>query len=115
MDNVSFAYDGDLAVLHDVSLEVSPGETVAIVGPSGGGKTTLCQLIPRFYEVTSGSIAIDGVSLTVASITGPDELEFWITPHTWERTIMHCYTPGSIVDIEVDMIAKYVEKLKIHQ
>ena len=58
--NVSFAYDGDLAVLHNVSVEVTPGETVAIVGPSGGGKTTLCQLIPRFYDVTSGAISIDG-------------------------------------------------------
>ncbi len=58
--DVSFAYDGDLAVLHDVSLEVVPGETIAIVGPSGGGKTTLCQLIPRFYDVSSGSISIDG-------------------------------------------------------
>ena len=58
--NVSFAYDGDLAVLHNVSLDIAPGETVAIVGPSGGGKTTLCQLIPRFYEVTDGSITIDG-------------------------------------------------------
>jgi len=60
VDKVSFAYDGDLDVLHDVSLEVNPGETIAIVGPSGGGKTTLCQLIPRFYDVTTGSIAIDG-------------------------------------------------------
>ena len=58
--NVHFTYDGDLPVLEDVSLEVAPGETVAIVGPSGGGKTTLCQLIPRFYEVSSGSISIDG-------------------------------------------------------
>ncbi len=58
--NVSFAYDGDLAVLHDVSLKVNPGETIAIVGPSGGGKSTLCQLIPRFYDVSSGSISIDG-------------------------------------------------------
>ena len=61
--NVSFAYDGDLAVLRDVSLEVAPGETIAVVGPSGGGKTTLCQLIPRFYDVTSGSIAIDGTDI----------------------------------------------------
>ena len=60
VDHVSFAYDGDLAVLHDVSLNVMPGETIAIVGPSGGGKSTLCQLIPRFYDVTSGSISIDG-------------------------------------------------------
>ena len=61
--DVSFAYDGDLAVLHNVSLEVLPGETVAVVGPSGGGKTTLCQLIPRFYEVSSGSITIDGMDI----------------------------------------------------
>ena len=60
VEDVSFAYDGDLAVLHNVSLDVAAGETVAIVGPSGGGKSTLCQLIPRFYDVTDGSISIDG-------------------------------------------------------
>ena len=60
VENVSFAYDGDLDVLRNVSLHIEPGETVAIVGPSGGGKTTLCQLIPRFYEVSSGSIRLDG-------------------------------------------------------
>ena len=63
IDHVSFAYDGDLAVLRDVSLQIQPGETIAIVGPSGGGKTTLCQLIPRFYDVTSGAISIDGMDL----------------------------------------------------
>ena len=57
--NVSFAYDNNLDVLRNVSLQVEPGETIAIVGPSGGGKTTLCQLIPRFYDVDSGSISID--------------------------------------------------------
>ena len=60
VEQVSFAYDGDLDVLHDVSLSVNPGETIAIVGPSGGGKTTLCQLIPRFYDVENGAIRIDG-------------------------------------------------------
>ena len=63
VDNVSFAYDGDLDVLRGVSLHVQPGETVAIVGPSGGGKTTLCQLIPRFYDVSEGSISIDGIDI----------------------------------------------------
>ena len=60
VDHVSFAYDGDLAVLHDVDLHIRPGETVALVGPSGGGKSTLCQLIPRFYDVTSGAVRMDG-------------------------------------------------------
>jgi ATP-binding cassette subfamily B protein len=60
VDHVTFTYDGDLAVLQDVSLAVQPGETIAVVDPSGGGKTTLCQLIPRFYEVTGGAIRIDG-------------------------------------------------------
>ena len=63
VDKVSFAYDGDLDVLHEVNLEVMPGETIAIVGPSGGGKTTLCQLIPRFYDVSTGSISIDGLDI----------------------------------------------------
>ncbi len=63
------------------------------------------------YTIDKGSITIDGVSLTIAAIHEGGELEFWITPHTWQRTIMHCYEVGSIVDIEVDMIAKYVEKM----
>ena len=63
VDHVSFTYDGTLPVLHDVSLNVAPGETVAIVGPSGGGKSTLCQLIPRFYDVSQGAIRIDGLDV----------------------------------------------------
>ena len=60
VDGVGFAYESDLPVLHDVTLRIRPGETLAVVGPSGGGKSTLCQLIPRFYDVTSGAVRIDG-------------------------------------------------------
>ncbi len=60
-DNVSFEYPDDHnRVFHHLNLTVNPGEKLAIVGPSGGGKTTLCNLIPRFYEVTGGNISIDG-------------------------------------------------------
>ncbi len=58
--SVRFAYEDDPEVLHDVSLHVPAGTTVAVVGPSGGGKSTLCQLIPRFYDVDAGAICVDG-------------------------------------------------------
>ncbi len=60
-DHVSFQYKGETEnVLSDINLMVRPGENVALVGPSGGGKTTLCSLIPRFYDVTGGRILLDG-------------------------------------------------------
>lgn len=63
-DHVSFHYsDSDENVLNDVNLDVQAGEYMALVGPSGVGKTTLCSLIPRFYEVTDGSIQIDGMDI----------------------------------------------------
>ena len=61
VEDVSFAYErDDSEVLHHVSLHVNPGETIAVVGPSGGGKSTLCSLIPRFYDVGEGAVRIDG-------------------------------------------------------
>ena len=59
-NDVSFAYEGDKNVLSHVNLDIPAGKTLALVGPSGGGKTTLCHLIPRFYETRAGSITIDG-------------------------------------------------------
>ena len=71
-DNVSFSYGENLDnVLTDLSLDIRVGENIAIVGPSGGGKTTLCNLIPRFYEIDSGNIFIDGKNikdLTLSSL-----------------------------------------------
>ena len=59
-DHVSFSYKEGTPVLDDVSFTVSPGETFALVGSSGGGKTTICHLIPRFYDVSSGTVSVDG-------------------------------------------------------
>ena len=69
-ENVNFRYE-DKTILDDISLTVNPGETIAIVGPSGAGKTTLCSLLPRFYDINGGSIKIDGTDirdLTLASL-----------------------------------------------
>ena len=62
-DHVSFAYDKDKRVLHDVSFEVKPGETVAIVGATGSGKTTVVSLLERFYDPDQGKITLDGIDL----------------------------------------------------
>lgn len=62
--DVSFSYNnGEKLVLKNVNIDIKPGETVALVGPSGAGKTTLCHLIPRFYDIDSGAILIDGIDI----------------------------------------------------
>lgn len=62
-DNVSFSYDGTNEVIHDVSLDIAPGATVALVGQSGSGKSTMADLIPRFYDVTKGSVKVGGIDV----------------------------------------------------
>jgi subfamily B ATP-binding cassette protein MsbA len=61
--NIHFSYDGSREVIDNISLKVRKGETVALVGPSGGGKSTLSELIPRFYDVSEGEILFDGVNV----------------------------------------------------
>ncbi|MBE6830488.1 MAG: ABC transporter ATP-binding protein [Ruminococcaceae bacterium] len=61
--NVSFSYDSANDVLENINISIEAGKTVALVGPSGGGKTTLCSLLPRFYDVTAGSVTIDGTDV----------------------------------------------------
>ena len=71
--DVTFAYDSGRKVLESISLKVPHGRTVALVGPSGGGKTTLCHLIPRFYDVTKGEVTVDGFDIrdvTMRSLRG---------------------------------------------
>lgn len=63
-ENVSFRYDPDRPLIEDLSLTVAPGQTVAIVGPTGAGKTTLVNLLMRFYELTGGRITVDGVDIS---------------------------------------------------
>ena len=63
LNNVHFSYDGERDVINNVSLTIKKGQTVALVGPSGGGKSTLSELIPRFYDVKSGDILFDGKSI----------------------------------------------------
>lgn len=62
-DRVSFSYEGERQILRDINLVIRKGETVAFVGPSGAGKTTICSLLPRFYDVDSGEIRIDGTDI----------------------------------------------------
>lgn len=62
-DNVSFGYNKEKPVLENVTIDIKAGQTVAFVGPSGAGKTTLVNLLPRFYEITSGQITVDGVDI----------------------------------------------------
>ena len=63
LDHVSFGYDANVPVLKDVSLTAKPGEMIALVGPTGAGKTTIANLLTRFYDIASGTIAIDGIDV----------------------------------------------------
>ena len=68
IENVSFTYEDDNEVFKNLSLSVEAGKTIALVGPSGGGKTTLCSLIPRFFDFDEGDIKIDGISVKDVSL-----------------------------------------------
>lgn len=70
-EDVSFSYadDPDTPILDHLNLDIPAGQSVALVGPSGGGKTTICNLIPRFYDVTSGRVSIDGVDVRTVGLT----------------------------------------------
>ena len=118
LDHVSFTYPGSSEVLHDIDLTVAAGETVAIVGPSGGGKSTLCQLVPRFYDVTEGSIRVDGLDVrqvtqrSLRRAIGIVQQDVFLFADTIRENIR--YGRPDATDEEVEQAAQRAEMLRRH-
>lgn len=113
---VSFRYDEESQVLDQVSLKIKAGDTIALVGPSGGGKTTLCSLLPRFYEVTSGTITIDGQDIrqttleSLRNAIGIVQQDVYLFDGTIKQNI--AYGKAEATDEEIMEAAK---KANIHE
>lgn len=113
--NVSFHYETSQDVLHNISLDIMPGQKLALVGPSGGGKTTICHLIPRFYNVSSGSILIDGQNIedcTLESLRrniGIVQQDVFLFNGTMKENILY-----GREDAEMDEIIEAAKKANIH-
>ena len=111
--DVSFRYDTSLPVLEHVSLRIEPGQTLAVVGPTGGGKTTLCQLLPRFYDVNDGAVRIDGKDVrsvtqhSLRSHIGILQQDVFIFADTIRENIR--YGRPDATDAEIEAAAKRAE------
>ena len=116
IENVSFTYEDKKQVLKNLNLSIEAGKTVALVGPSGGGKTTLCNLIPRFYDFDEGDIKIDGTSIQKVSLKslrkniGVVGQDVFLFTGTIKENIL-CAKPNAS-DEEIIWAAK---KAKIHE
>jgi ATP-binding cassette subfamily B protein len=114
--NVSFSYGSGHETLREISLKIAPGECLAVVGPSGGGKTTFCHLLPQFYEVTEGSITVDGVDIrdvtqrSLRKNIGIIQQDVFMFAGTIRENIR--YGRLDATDEEVEMAARLAE---IHQ
>ena len=110
--NVKFGYDADDVIIKDFSGKFSAGQKVAIVGPTGAGKTTLVNLLMRFYEVDSGDILIDGVSLKDLTRTNVHDLFDMILQDTWlfSGTIREnlVYNKKQVSDESLDIVCEAV-------
>jgi subfamily B ATP-binding cassette protein MsbA len=109
-DNVSFSYDGRHPALRDIHLEVKAGEVVAIVGPSGAGKTTLVNLIPRFLDATQGRVLIDGLDVRDVTL---DSLRGQISVVTQDTILFNdtirnniCYGRPQVTQAEIEAAAR---------
>ncbi len=113
IENVCFTYDDKTSVLDNINLEIKEGETVAIVGPSGGGKSTLCQLIPRFYDVDAGCVKFDGTDVrqfskeTLRKNIGIVQQDVFLFPGTVMENIR--YGKPDATDEEVHEAARKAE------
>ncbi len=115
-EHVSFRYEPDTPLIEDVSLSVEPGETVAIVGPTGAGKTTLVNLLMRFYEISDGRITLDGVDITsmtredLRAKTGMVLQDAWLFGGTIAENIAYGVADASHERIVEAAIATHVDR-----
>jgi ATP-binding cassette subfamily B protein len=111
--NVNFSYTPDFPVLSGVNLDISAGEKFALVGSSGGGKTTICNLIPRFYEITGGSITLDGIDIhkikkhSLRSQIGIVQQDVFLFAGTIKENI--AYGKPGASDAEIEQAARRAE------
>ena len=116
-ENICFAYEGSDIVLEDISFRCEPGQAIALLGPTGSGKTTLVNLLPRFYEYTDGSLTLDGVELkeysrkSLRQQIGIVEQE----PFLFSRSIRDNITYGVAREISEDEIAEATEAAAIDE
>ena len=120
-DHVRFTYDGDLDVIDGLSLDIEPGKKVALVGPSGGGKSTTCALLPRFYNVTGGAILIDGQDVrdvtqrSLRRAIGVVQQDVYLFDGTIGENIAYGRTDATFDEIraaaEAANIAEFIESL----
>lgn len=115
--NVSFWYDSSKKVLDGINLSIRAGETVAFVGPSGAGKTTICNLLPRFYEVSEGEVTVDGINIqdmTMQSLrnqVGVVQQDVYLFPGSVRENVAYGKLDASEAEIREAVRLAHLEKV----